>query len=135
MIGIPTHTEDFLGTNDWTLGPTFVFLFAGKGHSAGALLSQSWSVGGDDDINSLLFQPFYSYTTPKAVTYAINTESVYDWNTDDYVAPINLSVQKLVTKGKSRTAYQFGLKYYASDTPASPKGWGLRFQITKLFPK
>lgn len=135
IIGLPTASDPSLGTSDWTLGPTGVFLFAGKGLAFGALLAQSWSVGGSQDINSLFFQPFFTFTNNNLWTFGINSESTYDWNTGTLVAPIHFTIQKLVKSQSSTIAYQAGLRYYAEDSPASAKGWGARFQITLLFPK
>lgn len=109
--------------------------FTGHGYSIGTLLAQSWSVGGSEDVNSLFFQPFFSYTNKESWTFGVNTESTYDFNTDTYIAPLNFTVQKLVKSSKQIIAYQGGLKYYAKDSPESAKGWGARFQITLLFPK
>lgn len=48
----------------------------------GALANHLWSCAGDDDrgdINTTFLQPFLSYTTPTAWTYALQSESFYDW--------------------------------------------------------
>jgi hypothetical protein len=51
----------------------------------GALANHFWSFAGDDDradVSSTFLQPFLSYTTPHAWTFALNTESTYDWESE-----------------------------------------------------
>ena len=48
----------------------------------GALANHIWSVAGSSsrsDISSTFIQPFLAHTTKDAWTYAVNTESTYDW--------------------------------------------------------
>ena len=48
--------------------------------------------------------------------------------------PINLMVAQLVRIGHTPVQFQLGAKYYA-DGPTSSPDWGIRFNITLLFPK
>lgn len=100
----------------------------------GALANQLWSFG-DDTINSLYVQPFLSYSTPTAVTYSINTESTYDWNTKQWNVPVNFMVSKLVKIEGQAIQFQGGVGYYVQSPTGGADDWRARFAVTFLFPK
>ena len=64
----------------------------------------------------------------------MNTESTYDWRDSQWSVPLNFTVQQLVKIGKRPIAFQVGYRYYA-DGPKGGPDWGLRFDVTFLFPK
>lgn len=135
---LPTATDELLGGEKWGLGPTVVLLKQ-EGHwTYGVLANHIWSVAGDhnrDDVSSTFLQPFLSYTTPTAWTFALNTESTYDWKHDDWSIPINFSVSKLTKFGEQPVSLQLGARYWAKAPDNGPTGWGVRAGITFLFPK
>ena len=107
------------------------------GWTYGALANQLWSVPGDDDaedVSSLFLQPFLSYTTKTKTSFGINTESSYDWEDDQWTVPINLTVSHLLRFGKQPVSLQLGYRNYI-EAPTGGPDWGLRFQVTFLFPK
>jgi len=79
-------------------------------------------------------QPFVSYTTPNAWTFSLNTETGYNWTTDEWSVPINASVSKLTVLGKQPVSLFAGLRYWAVSPDTAPEGFGARFGITFLFP-
>lgn len=136
---LPTATDDLLGADKWGVGPTAVALWQGSGWTVGVLANQIWSVAGDSsqpDISSSFLQPFVSYTTPDAWTFTLNTESTYNWETDEWSVPINGVISKLVRFGKQPVSLFAGLRYWA-DSPEDigPTGWGARAGFTILLPK
>jgi len=76
---LPTATDDLLGTEKWSAGPTAVALKqTAGGWTYGALANHLWSVAGDDDradISSTFLQPFLSKGLGKGRTLAFNLES------------------------------------------------------------
>lgn len=48
--------------------------------------------------------------------------------------PLNFFVQQLVKIGPLPVAFQVAVRYYAEKPEFGPE-WGLRFQVTFLFPK
>lgn len=137
-ILIPTATEPLLGGEKLGLGPTGVVLKQDGPWTYGALANHIWSVAGDggrSDISSTFLQPFISYTTHDAWTFALNTESTYDWESNQWSVPINVSVSKLVTFDKQPVSFQLGARYWATSPEGGPNGWGVRAGITFLFPK
>lgn len=132
------------GSNDltadkWGLGPTAVFLKQDSGWTYGALANHIWSVAGDNarsDISSTFVQPFLSYTTKSYTTFGINTESTYNWKSEKWSVPINLSVTQLLKLGGQPMTLSAGARYWAnSPNGVGPEGWGFRLAVTFLFPK
>jgi hypothetical protein len=136
---LPTNTDDLLGPDKWGAGPTAVGLWQGHGWTIGMLANQIWSFAGDSnaaDINATYLQPFVSYTTADAWTFTLNTESTYNWVSDEWSVPINGVVSKLVRFGKQPVSLFAGARYWAvSPAEVGPEGWGVRAGMTFLFPK
>ena len=136
-INIPTSSEPGLGTNTWNLGPTFVVLKQEHGWTYGMLANQLWSLEKNDQgqsSSSMFVQPFLSFTTKKFTTFGINSESSYDWKNDEWTVPVNLTVTQMLKIGKQPLTILLGYRNYL-DAPAGGPSWGLRLQVTLLFPK
>ena len=132
----PTNTDSLLGPDKWGLGPTFVALVQPGPWTIGVLANQIWSVGGShnyQNISSTFLQPFIVYTLKSHTSFALNTESTYDWETSQWTVPINLMVQQVFKIGKQPMALQIGGRYYAT-APSGGPDWGLRVNFTLLFP-
>jgi hypothetical protein len=135
---LPTASDKLLGGEKWGLGPTAVVLKQQGPWTYGALANHLWSVAGDSDrqdISTTFLQPFMSYTTAKAVTFGLNTESTYNWKTEDWSIPVNLSVSRLLRFGKQPLSIGGGLRYWLETPPGGPQGWGFRVVVTLLYPK
>ena len=137
VLLLPTATNDLLGTEKWGAGPTAVVLKQEGPWTVGALVNHIWSYAGESgrqDVNSTFLQPFVSYTTKKQTTFDIGTESTYDWENSQWTVPLVLTVAQLVNIGNTPVQFSVAGKYYA-DKPDNGPEWGLRAQITVLFPK
>lgn len=137
-IAIPTATDDLLGLGKLGLGPTGVALIQKGSWTYGALINHIWSVAGQsdrDDVSATFIQPFLVYTTPTAWTYTVQTESSYDWKTDQWSVPINASISKLVALGSQKVQFQVGGRYWAESPNGGPDDFGVSFKTTFLFPK
>lgn len=135
---LPTGTDSLLSTRKWGAGPTAVALRQHGPWTYGALVNHVWSFAGESkrsDVNQTFLEPFISYTTKDAWTYGLNTEATYNWETDDWAVPINVSVSKLVTIGEQPVSFKLGTRYWAASSDNGPDGWGARFTVTFLFPK
>jgi len=134
---LPTATNDLLGAKKWGLGPTALLLKQDHGWTYGALANHIWSVAGDSarpDISTTFLQPFLAYTTPTAWTYAVNTESTYDWNAKQWSVPLNLNISKVTKIDSQLISVGGGVRYWADGPDSGPHGWGFRFVVTLLFP-
>jgi hypothetical protein len=136
----PTATDNALGGEKFGIGPTAVVLKQQHGWTYGFLGNHIWSVAGDENrdyISATYLQPFLTYTTKKYTTYALNTESTYDWNNTQWTVPINLTVAQLLKIGKMPVQFQIGPRIYVErpNRPVVGPDWGMRFAVTFLFPK
>ena len=134
----PSSTNDVpLGSEKFGLGPTIVLLKQKKGWTVGLLGNHIWSVAGNSnrkEVNATYLQPFMNYTTKKFTTLGVSTESTYDWDNQQWTAPILASVSQLVKIGKMPISLGLGGGYYI-DSPTGGPEWKLRFSVTFLFPK
>jgi hypothetical protein len=137
VVLVPTATDQALGTGKWGLGPTGVVLKIDGQLTYGALANHIWSVAGKssrNDVSATFVQPFIAFTTRKATTFALNSETTYDWLGDTWLVPINASVSQLVPIGKQPVSIGGGVKYWVASPTGGPD-WGLRLSIALLFPK
>lgn len=135
---LPTSTDDLLGANKWGLGPTAVALKQSGPWTYGALANHIWSVAGDSDrqdINMTFLQPFLLYTTKEAVTFALSTESTYDWKSEQWGVPLNATVTKVMKLGNQLVSIGGGMRYWVESTDGGPEGLGVRLVFTLLFPE
>jgi hypothetical protein len=134
---LPTTTTMFLGAEKFGIGPTAVALKQTSGWTFGLLANHLVSIGGTrstSDINSTFLQPFVSYTTKSYTTFALNTESTYDWENSKWTVPMNVSVAQLLKLGGQPMQFQIGPKLYIEGPTGAPD-WGIRFAYTLLFPQ
>lgn len=138
VMMLPTGTDPLLGGDKWGVGPTGVVLKQSGPWTYGILANHIWSFAGPDarpDVNATFLQPFISYTTADAWTFALNTESTYDWESGSWSVPVNFMVSKLVKFGEQPVSLGAGVRYWAESPEAGPDGLGVRASITFLFPK
>ena len=134
---IPTATDN-IATDQWGAGITGVALRQTGPWTVGILANHLWSITGDSDdgdISATFLQPFLNYTTPAAVSFALNTETTYDWENEEWSVPINAIVSKTTHVGHQPIQFGAGLRYWLDAPEAGPDGWGARAVVTFLFPK
>lgn len=134
---LPTGSEDLLSVKKWGAGPTGVALRQDGPWTYGLLANHIWSFAGSgkQDVNATFLQPFVSYTTPTAWSFALNTESTYDWEHKQWAVPINAIVSKVTKVGDQLVSFGGGVRYWADGPQGGPHGWGLRLSVTLLFPR
>lgn len=137
VIQIPTAT-DGIAPNQWGAGITGVALRQANGWTAGILANHVWSIGKSDQYgksSNTFLQPFLSYTTKKATSFGINTELTYNWETEDWSVPINLTIAQIIKVGGKPVQLTGGVRYWAESPEGGPQDWGARLAVTYLFPK
>ena len=137
LIPTGTDSDNFLGGNQWGLGPTVVALKQVGKFTVGGLANHLWNVGGTDgrpEVNATFIQPFVSYIPGGGRTLSLNTETTYDWNSEQFTIPINLMYSEMFQIGEQHAQWQIGARYYAEKPEGGPD-WGLRAGLTFLFPK
>ena len=135
---LPTASDEALGAEKWGLGPTAVALKQVGPWTIGGLANHIWSVGGDDDradINATFVQPFVSYVTKTKTTFGVMSESTYDWEHEAWSVPLNAQVAQMFKIGPQIMQLLLGARYWVESPEGGPEGWGLRVQLTLLYPK
>jgi len=135
---LPTASDDLLGTEHWSIGPTAVLLKQTEsGWSYGALVNHLWSVAGDDsraDVSNTFLQPFVTKSLGKGQTFTVNFEASYDWENNQATVPLNLTYSKVTKVGGQMMSFAGGARAYLEAPEGGPE-WGLRFVVTLLFPQ
>lgn len=137
VFNIPSFDDTF-SSDQWGAGVTGVALRQGSGWTVGALASQTWGINPPDDedaLSSLYLQPFISYSTPSAWTFGINSESTYNWNTEEWSIPVNLTVAKIVHFGTQPVQFQAGVRHWFDNPDFAAQDTGFRLQVSFLFPR
>jgi hypothetical protein len=135
---LPTGSDDLLTADKWGAGPTGVVLKQDGPWTYGMLANHIWSFAGSSsrsDIDTTFLQPFVNYTTPTAWSFALNTESTYDWKSKQWTVPINAVVSRVTKVGSQLVSVGGGVRYWADGPDGGPHGWGFRLVVTLLFPK
>jgi hypothetical protein len=135
---LPTASNDVLGAGKWGLGPTAVALKQTGPWTTGFLGSHLWSVAGDDarpDVSLTSLQPFVSYLTKTYTTFAVLTESTYDWKGEQWSVPVIVLAAQMLKIGPQIFQVAVGGKYWAAAPQDGPRGWGVRAQLTLVFQK
>ena len=135
---IPTATSRSLGSEKWGVGPTGVMLKQQGPWTYGFLANHIWSFAGESnraDINATFVQPFMVYVTKSQTSFALNTETTYDWEGSNWSVPINLTAFQMLKTGRQIYQLGFGIRYWLDSPDTGPEGWGVRLQLTLLFPQ
>jgi hypothetical protein len=137
-LSLRTTTNELLGAEKWSAGPTGVALKQEGGWTYGMLANHLWSYAGNGDattVDATFLQPFLTYTNATHTTFGINTESTYDWESNDWSVPVNIFATQVFKIGGQIQSLQIGARYWA-DTPRGqgPDGWGARLVYTLVFP-
>jgi hypothetical protein len=139
IFSLPTATDDVLGTDRWSAGPTGVVVITSGNWLYGVLANQLWSFAGNEDrpeVSQFLVQPFVNYNLPQGWTLSSAPAITANWNAaedDKWTVPVGLTVSKLVVFGRQPVQLTFG-GFYNVIRPNAGADWTLRFQTTLLFP-
>ena len=138
VVLLPTATDSLLGGKKWAAGPAAIGLVLKGPWTVGMLANHVWSFAGDDDrddISSSFMQPFVAYTWPSAWTVSLQSESSYNWETEQWSVPVNISASKLARFGKLPVNLQGGVGYWAESPDSGPEGFRFRLQANFVLPK
>ena len=138
VLLLPTATDEVLGAEKWGIGPTAVVLKQTGPWTYGALANHIESFAGESsraDVSATFLQPFLTYITQTKTTLALNTESTYDWDNEQWSIPINFNVNQLLRFGNQMVQVGAGIRYWADSPAAGAEDWGFRLQFTLLYPR
>jgi len=138
VLLLPTGSNERLTADKWGVGPTVVALRQTGTWTYGALANHIVSFAGEEDradINATYIQPFISYVTATQTTFALNTESTYDWEASQWSVPVNVTVSQMLKAGRQPLQLVAGVRYWVDGPDGGADGWGARVGMTLLFPK
>jgi len=138
VLLFPTATDSLLGSDQWGAGPTAVALKMAGPWTFGALANHIWSWAGSSnrpDINSSFIQPFVAFTFPSTWTLSVQSESTYNWQSEQWSVPVNFGVSKLIKLGKLPVSLMGGVGYWLDSPDTGPEGWRFRLQANIVLPK
>jgi len=139
-IMFPTATDEQLGSEKWSAGPTGVILVQPKWGTYGGLVRQLWSFAGDDDrsdVSQLLVEPFVNYNLDKGWYLITDMIITANWNADSgnrWTVPLGGGVGKLLKIGSQAINVRTEA-YYNIAKPDSAPNWQWGFTVQFLFPK
>ncbi len=142
VVALPMTTDPFLGTGKWSAGPTAVVLKQSGQWTYGALVNHLWSFAdtGDierNDVNQSYLQPFIAYTTKRAVTFNVSSESTANWEAasgEEWTVPININVSKVTKLGPFPFSLGAGAGVFVEKPEGAPE-WKLRVTATLILPR
>jgi hypothetical protein len=140
IFQFPTATDDALGSDKWSAGPTAAALTIRGPWVLGALVNHLWSFAGDDDradVNQTLIQPIVTYNLPGGWFLTSVPYITANWETDGddrWTVPIGIGVGKVHRFGTLPVGLELA-SYYNVVRPDDAAEWTLRFRINLLFPK
>jgi len=138
VILLPTATDSLLGGKKWGAGPAAVGVTQRGPWTVGLLANHVWSFAGNDDrpdINNTFAQPFAAYTWPSAWTASVQSETSYNWESEQWSVPVNAALAKLVMFGKLPVSLQGGVGYWLESPDNGPEGFRFRLQANFVLAK
>ncbi len=140
IFAFPTATDEKLGSEKWSLGPSAVALTIQGPWLFGALINNVWSFAGDDDrddVNAMLVQPFVNYNLPNGWYLVSSPIITANWEAasgNTWSVPLGGGVGKIFRIGNQPVNAQIQA-FYNVEKPELVGDWTLRFQLQLLFPK
>jgi hypothetical protein len=139
-VVLPTATNPVLGQGKWSMGPSLVVLAQPGKWTIGGLVNNVFSFAGQSsraNVNQMLFQYFINYNLQKGWFITWQPTLTANWeatNGGRWVVPFGGGVGRVTKLGfqpVSITAQMYGNAIH----PPGASPWGMRLQITFLFPK
>jgi hypothetical protein len=140
VFQLPTATNTFLGQGKLAIGPSAVALTQPGHWTLGVLVNNIWSVAGSGSrppVNQFLLQYFINYNLKKGWYVTWQPTLTANWeatNGGRWVVPFGGGVGRIMKLGfqpVSVTAQFYGNAIH----PPGASPWGMRLQISLLFPK
>jgi hypothetical protein len=140
-VGLPTATEDVLGTGKWTAGPSVLGVYLGPKWKLGGLLTNYLDFAGDSDrddvrLSNLQYLAYYSLNKTTSIGAAPNIIANWEQSGGDrFTVPVGIGINKTINIGK--VPVRFGAEaMYSVHRPDDIPGarWNFRFYIIPSAP-
>jgi hypothetical protein len=139
-INLPTATDDTLGSEKWSAGPSAVVLATPNPWVLGTLVRQLWSFAGESDrdsVNQTLIQPFVNYNLSDGwylVSSPIITANWEEDSGDRWTVPVGGGFGKIFRIGSQPMNFSTQAFYHV-ESPEFGPDQSLRVQLQFLFPR
>jgi hypothetical protein len=141
VLRFPTASDELLGSEKWSAGPSAVLLTMDGPWVYGVLAQNVWSFSGDSDradVNEMLLNPFVNYNLPNGWYLNSAPNIIANWEADDsddrWTVPVGGGIGKVTKIGKLPVNIRLGA-YWNAIRPDNGADWGAQLQLTFLFPK
>jgi hypothetical protein len=136
---IPSATDEVLGPDRWSAGPSVVALAMPGKWVIGGLMSNVWSFAGsgDKDTSFFTFQYFINYNIANGWYLTSAPIITADWEAESgerWTVPFGGGFGKIMKFGKLPVNGQLSA-YYNVESPEYGADWQFRIQLQFLFPK
>jgi hypothetical protein len=140
VFGLPTATDDVLGSKKWSAGPAIIMLVQPEGWTLGLIAQNTWSFAGDKerpDVNFFYSQVFLVKNLPNG--WYINSAPIItsNWKAasgSQWTVPVGFGAGNLHFFGKLPVNFQGGYYYYVVKPEGGPM-WQLRAMVIFVLPK
>jgi hypothetical protein len=140
MFALPTATGRVLGQGKLSIGPSIVVLAQPGPWTIGALVNNIWSVAGPSDradVKQMSLQYFINYNLKKGWSISMSPTITANWQGSSgnvWTVPVGGGVGRVFRLGyqpmNASVAFFGNVAHPVSGSP-----WGMRLQISLLFPK
>lgn len=139
-LGLPTATEDELGSEQWSAGPALIYVnLKTKGQMSGVMFYGLWNFAGDDDrenVAQINIQPIYNKFFADGWYVGIqDVPWTYNDITNKWTLPIGPRVGKVVNFGSQAVNIFGGAYYNPVDDNVGAAEWTAKISVSFLFPK
>lgn len=138
IFSIPTATNVNTGSGRFSVGPTGVFLYQKNGWTAGLLINQFWSVGGNPDRGNQTqgyLQPFLTHSWKSGAGVAMNADITQNWKVKRTQASLNIMIQGLTKLGDFPVQLVAGPIIPLTSLPELKGSFGVRGAVVLVFSK
>lgn len=131
---LPTATVSELGGGKVLLGPEFLIAKMSKKYIVGFFPNHQWDVAGwgDESVSLTTLQGFAAYLPGNAWSISTSPISTYNWKTETWTVPINLSVGKTVILGKTPWKFSVEANYYTQRPDAFGPQWMVGINVVPV---
>ena len=140
MFALPTATGRVLGQGKLSLGPSIVALTQPGPWTIGALVNNIWSVAGPSgrsDVKQMSLQYFINYNLKKGWFISMSPTITANWQASSgnvWTVPVGGGAGRVFRLGYQPMNASVAFFGNAAH-PVSGSPWGMRLQISLLFPK
>ncbi|NHZ69938.1 MAG: hypothetical protein GWP20_01760, partial [Thermotogales bacterium] len=116
--GFPTATDDVLGTEKYSAGPSALGVYLGQKWKLGSLAQHYWSYAGKSDrsdVNMTNLQYFYYYAITPTLNIGAGPNIIANWEqngSDRFTVPVGIGANTTVNFGS--VPVRIGLEFYKS---------------------